>query len=69
MERYVPADADGVRTLSAPDASWFRGESIDYARRSLWVASVSSITYMETAHSLIGNHLDGKENRRLLTGR
>ncbi len=70
MERYVPADiADGVKKgFSAPDASWFRGESIDYVRRSLMGRDARLFDYLDraTVQSLIGDHLDGKENRRLL---
>ncbi len=37
MERYVPAPVAQAakQGFSAPDASWFRGESIDYVRRAL----------------------------------
>lgn len=70
MERYVPTDiADGVKKgFSAPDASWFRGDSIDYVRRSLMGRDARLFEYLdrETVQSLIGDHLDGKENRRLL---
>ena len=70
MERYVPADiADGVKKgFSAPDASWFRGDSIDYVRRSLMGRDARLFDYLDrtTIQSLIGDHLDGKENRRLL---
>lgn len=70
MERYVPADiSDGVKKgFSAPDASWFRGDSIDYVRRSLMGRDARIYDYLDraTIQSLIGDHLDGKENRRLL---
>ena len=70
MERYVPADiADGVKKgFSAPDASWFRGESIDYVRRRLMGRDALLFNYLDRAivQSLIGDHLDGKENRRLM---
>ena len=70
MERYVPADiADGVKKgFSAPDASWFRGDSIDYVRRSLMGRDARLFDYLDraTIQALIGDHLDGKENRRLL---
>ncbi len=37
MERYVPAPVAQAakQGFSAPDASWFKGESIDYVRRTL----------------------------------
>lgn len=70
MHRYVPADiADGVKQgFSAPDASWFRGESIDYVRRTLMTndARIFDMLDRKTVHTLIGEHLEGKANRRLL---
>lgn len=70
MERYVPSDiADGIKKgFSAPDASWFRGDSIDYLRRTLMGRDARLFAYLDRAviQSLIGDHLDGKENRRLL---
>jgi asparagine synthase (glutamine-hydrolysing) len=70
MERYVPADiADSAKKgFSAPDASWFRGDSIDYVRRSLMGRDARLFDYLDraTVQALIGDHLDGKDNRRLL---
>lgn len=70
MERYVPADiADGIKKgFSAPDASWFRGDSIEYVRRSLMGKDARIFEYLDRAaiQNLIGDHLDGRENRRLL---
>ena len=70
MERYVPADiADGVKKgFSAPDASWFRGDSMDFVRRSLMGRDARIFNYLDrtTIQSLVDDHLSGKENRRLL---
>lgn len=70
MRRYVPGDiADGVKQgFSAPDASWFRGESIDYVRRTLMTsdARIFDMLDRKVVHSLVQEHLDGKANRRLL---
>lgn len=70
MEQYVPQDiADGIKKgFSAPDASWFRGESIDYIRRSLMTPNARIYEYLDRAslQGLIGEHLEGRENRRLL---
>jgi asparagine synthase (glutamine-hydrolysing) len=70
MRRYVPTDiADGVKQgFSAPDASWFRGESIDYVRRTLMTndARIFDMLDRKTVHDLVGEHLEGKANRRLL---
>ena len=54
--------------FSSPDASWFRGESIDFIRRKL--ISRHSRLYdlfdRETVTGLISEHLEGRQNRRLL---
>ena len=53
---------------SAPDASWYRGESIDYLRRTFvnGDAAVYDFLDRETVHALVRDHLEGRENRRLL---
>lgn len=70
MEKYVPADiADGVKKgFSAPDASWFRGDSIDFVKRSLMGRDARIFEFLDrgTIQGLVGDHLDGRENRRLL---
>jgi asparagine synthase (glutamine-hydrolysing) len=70
MEKYVPADiADGVKKgFSAPDASWFRGDSIDFVRRSLMGRDAKIFEFLDRSaiQELVGSHLDGRENRRLL---
>jgi asparagine synthase (glutamine-hydrolysing) len=70
MEKYVPADiADGVKKgFSAPDASWFRGDSIDYVRRSLMGRDARLYEFLDrkAIQELVSDHLDGRENRRLL---
>ncbi|WP_448207940.1 asparagine synthase (glutamine-hydrolyzing) [Azospirillum sp. sgz302134] len=70
MSRYVPETiSEGEKKgFSAPDASWFRGESIDYVRRMLLDSRARIYDYLDfrTVHGLIANHLEGRENRRLL---
>src|SRR2546428_353638 len=70
MQRYVPAEiTDGIKQgFSAPDASWFKGESIDYVRRRLLQrdAAIYSFLDRETVQGLVSEHLDGKANCRLL---
>lgn len=70
MEQHVPVEvsASAKRGFSAPDESWFRGESIDYVREVLlsknaWIWSVLD---QRTGRKLVEEHLDGRENRRLL---
>ena len=69
MTRYVPesVSAAAKQGFSGPDASWFRGESLDYVRRLLLVPSARIWEYLDyaTASELIEEHLSGAENRRL----
>ena len=70
MQRYVPASiTDAVKQgFSAPDASWFKGESIDYVRRTLMQRDAALFTFLDrnTVQRFVSDHLDGKVNRRLL---
>jgi asparagine synthase (glutamine-hydrolysing) len=70
MQRYIPESitAGEKQGFSGPDASWFRGESIDYIRSRLMNGDAAIYEYLDrdTVRSLVGDHLDGKENRRLL---
>jgi asparagine synthase (glutamine-hydrolysing) len=70
MQRYVPASVtDAIKQgFSAPDASWFKGESIDYIRRILLDRHACLYDYFdkEKVMSLINDHLEGRQNRRLL---
>jgi asparagine synthase (glutamine-hydrolysing) len=70
MQRYVPASiTDAIKQgFSAPDASWFRGESIEYVRRMLLdrKARIYSFLDYEAVKQLIEEHLKGATNRRLL---
>jgi len=54
--------------FSSPDASWFKGESIDFVRATLFnqQALIYELLDRKTIKSLVGEHLDGKKNRRLL---
>ncbi len=70
MERYVPSvitDRE-KQGFSAPDASWFKGESIDYVRRVVLNPRARIYDYLdrESVQSLVNDHLEGRENRRLL---
>ena len=70
MERYIPAEvANGKKQgFSAPDASWFRGESIDYVRREILDrrARLYECLDYDAVNLLVKEHLDGLQNRRLL---
>jgi asparagine synthase (glutamine-hydrolysing) len=70
MQRYVPPSIAGAvkQGFSAPDASWFKGESIDYVRRKLMKNEAFLFNFLDRAsiHRLVSDHLEGKVNRRLL---
>ena len=70
MERYIPTKITERQKqgFAAPDASWFKGESIDYVRCRLLGKDAKIYAYLEKkdVHRLINEHLEGRENRRLL---
>jgi len=69
MERHIPAEiVNGEKKgFSAPDASWFKGESIDYVRRMLFDGEAMIYRYLDQTAvlALVSEHLEGKQNRRL----
>lgn len=54
--------------FSAPDASWFRGESLEYVKRCLLRpgARINQVLNPAVVRRLIEEHLSGSRNRRLL---
>jgi len=70
MARHVPTDISERQKqgFSGPDASWFRGESIDYVRDLLMSprARIYDVLDRKTVTELVNDHLEGRENRRLL---
>jgi len=54
--------------FSAPDASWFKGESIDFVRRTLINGNprIYEVLDRKPVIALIDQHLYGEKNRRLL---
>jgi asparagine synthase (glutamine-hydrolysing) len=70
LSRYLPHDyVTGVKQgFSAPDASWFRGESIEYVRKTILDPNARIYEFLrpDTVSELVEEHLSGKMNRRLL---
>ena len=70
MNRYIPIDITIAEKqgFSAPDASWFKGESIDYVKRTLLNsnARLYDVLDRQAVVPLVEQHLRGEENRRLL---
>jgi len=70
MQRYIPESitTGAKQGFSAPDASWFRGESIEYVKDLLFDRRAKIYAYLDykAVHKLIEQHLSGAYNRRLL---
>jgi len=70
MQRYVPEEiTEAVKQgFSAPDASWFKGESIEYVRQELFnnEARIYDFLDQHAVQQLVNEHLEGERNRRLL---
>jgi len=70
MGRFIP-DVISKRTkqgFSAPDASWFRGESIDYINRLLRDKKAMLYEFLTPDYvtEVLDDHCSGRVNRRLL---
>ncbi|PZO75751.1 MAG: asparagine synthase (glutamine-hydrolyzing) [Mesorhizobium amorphae] len=67
---FVPAEVASreKQGFSAPDASWFKGQSIDYVRRRLGTpkARIFQLLDRPTIDGLLGQHFAGQHNHRLL---
>jgi asparagine synthase (glutamine-hydrolysing) len=70
MQRFIPAEVTNEikQGFSAPDASWFRGESIDFVRRTLFNNNARIYDFLDrmAVQALVTEHLEGRRNRRLL---
>ena len=70
MSRYIPSETTTAvkQGFSSPDASWFKGESIDFVRRTLFdkSAKIYDVLDHDAVVPLINEHLRGELNRRLL---
>lgn len=70
MAHYIPDEIIRAtkQGFSAPDASWFKGESIEFVKRLLLNrnARIYSIMDFKAVEALVQEHLKGVQNRRLL---
>lgn len=70
MNRHIPKEiTDAVKQgFSAPDASWFKGESIEFVKETLFENDCLLYEWLDkkTIQALVLEHLEGKENKRLL---
>jgi asparagine synthase (glutamine-hydrolysing) len=70
MSHYIPeaitkAEKQG---FSSPDASWFKGDSIEFVKRKLLNQNARLYHLLDRGPltGLVNQHLEGQENRRLL---
>ena len=70
MSQFIPADVIHRKKqgFSAPDASWFRGESIDYIKRLLHERDARLYQFIEPSfvENVLDKHCSGRANLRLL---
>lgn len=70
MGCHIPGDISKAEKqgFSAPDASWFKGESIDFVKRIIGDdhAPIYRVMDFSTVNEMVGQHLDGSSNKRLL---
>ena len=70
MGKYIPDSITKAakQGFSSPDASWFKGDSIDFVRDRLLDkrAPIYDLLDYEATTGLVQEHLDGQQNRRLL---
>ena len=69
MSRHVPAEVveREKQGFSAPDASWFKGDSMDYVRRVVESGDSKLWNFMDqqSVRAVVDEHLEGNQNRRL----
>ena len=70
MLKYMPKDIirGKKQGFSAPDASWFKGESMNFVRKKLYEGDPFIYEFIDRdyALNLIDDHMQGKKNKRLL---
>ncbi len=69
IEKYVPSEIinNKKQGFSAPDSSWFKGNSIDYVRQIIYNDKSHIFNFLDKSavRDLVGEHLRGRLNRRL----
>lgn len=70
MRKYLPNDTANAEKqgFSGPDASWFKGESIEFVKHKLMNADARIYEWLDrdAVQGLLGQHLAGEKNLRLL---
>ena len=70
LRRYASEDvSDQVKQgFTGPDATWFRGESMEYVKREVLNRDAAMYEFLspDGVFPLVNEHLEGRTNRRLL---
>jgi asparagine synthase (glutamine-hydrolysing) len=70
MSKYIPESVTKreKQGFSAPDASWFKGDSLTFVQDVLFSSNARIYDYLDkkAVQTLVTDHLRGKVNRRLL---
>jgi asparagine synthase (glutamine-hydrolysing) len=70
MRKYIPSSIiDGEKKgFSAPDSSWFKGDSIEFVKKKLKnkKSPIFDLLDFQEISNLVDEHLNGDQNRRLL---
>lgn len=70
MSRYIGDEITGAEKqgFSAPDSSWFKGDSIEFVKRTLLRNSAPIYDFLDynSIKSIVNSHISGQQNRRLL---
>lgn len=70
MQQYVPEQiiSANKQGFSSPDASWFKGESVNFVKGKIYDSKNSIYEFLDfqSVKKLVNQHLNGEVNRRLL---
>ena len=70
MEKHIPSEITSApkKGFSSPDASWFKGESIEFVKKKLLnsKAELYKILNYNAVKKMLDEHFNGVKNRRLL---
>ena len=70
MSHLIPSEITKAtkKGFSSPDASWFKGESIEFVKKKLLDsdAHIYKILNYSSVEKMLQEHFDGLKNRRLL---
>ena len=70
MKNYLPTQVleKEKKGFSAPDSSWFKGESLNYIHSKIMQKNARVFNFLdrEIIFNLLNEHFEGKKNNRLL---